>query len=261
MFPIGSSRRLLLFMQVRAPFILANADITPDRKCAGSFMEAYFSNFIEGTEFAVGEAVEITFEGRVPEARPQGGHDVLGAYLQLIDLGERSATSIDADAFIDEVQERHRNLMAQRPSVRPGVLKTKPNQAGNTAFVHPDLVRGTLREGVSILRSIADPPARDAAPLAAPATAPTAPPAAKPARPAPAATTPPAARPVPIAAPAPSWGPPETMPLAMPGPKMPRPRSDRAARTMAMASAMVGWLAPNVKVNWENSVEPMPTIS
>jgi hypothetical protein len=157
MFPIGSSRRLLLFMQARAPVIVANADLTPDRKRAGSFMEAYFSNFIEGTEFAVGEAVEIIFEGRVPEVRPQDSHDVLGAYLQLMDLGERSATSIDADTFIDEIQERHRNLMAQRPSVQPGVLKTKPNQAGNTAFVHPDLVRGTLRDGVSILRSIADP--------------------------------------------------------------------------------------------------------
>lgn len=120
-------------------------------------MEAYFSNFIEGTEFAIGEAVEIVFEGRIPESRPADGHDVLGTYLQLIELGNRSALSTDADGFIDEVQERHRNLMAQRPDILPGAFKTRPNQAGNTAFVHPDLVRGTLREGVNILRSISDP--------------------------------------------------------------------------------------------------------
>jgi hypothetical protein len=149
--------KLVAFMQARAPVTVANADTSPERKRAGAFMEAYFSNFIEGTEFAVGEAIEIVFEGRVPETRPEDGHDVLGAYLQLINLGERSAMAIDADVFIDEVQERHRNLMAPRPSVLPGVLKTKPNQAGNTAFVHPDLVRGTLGEGVSILRSISDP--------------------------------------------------------------------------------------------------------
>jgi hypothetical protein len=148
--------KLVEFMQARAPVTVADADTSPDRKRAGAFMEAYFSNFIEGTEFAVGEAVEIVFEGRIPETRPEDGHDVLGAYLQLMDLGERSAMSIDADAFIDEVQERHRNLMAPRPSILPGVLKTKPNQAGNTAFVHPDLVCGTLREGVNILRSISD---------------------------------------------------------------------------------------------------------
>jgi hypothetical protein len=149
--------KLVEFMQARSPFTVPNADISPDRNRAGAFMEAYFSNFIEGTEFAVGEAVEIVFEGRVPETRPEDGHDVLSTYLQLMDSGERSANSIDADAFIDEVQERHRNLMAPRPSIQPGVLKTKPNQAGNTAFVHPDLVRGTLREGVGILRSISDP--------------------------------------------------------------------------------------------------------
>lgn len=149
--------KLVEFLQARAPSIIANADTSPDRSRAGAFMEAYFSNFIEGTEFAVGEAVEIVFEGRIPESRPADGHDVLSTYLQLIELGDRSALSTDPDTFIDEVQERHRSLMAQRPGILPGVFKAKPNQAGNTAFVHPDLVRGTLREGVNILRSISDP--------------------------------------------------------------------------------------------------------
>ena len=68
-------------------------------------------------------------------------------------------------------------------------------------------------------------------------------------------------KPVPTAAPAPSCGPPETRPLAMPGPKMPRPSSDSAASTSAMASSMVGWLPPKPAVNSENSVEPMPTMT
>src|SRR3546814_19685016 len=67
------------------------------------------------------------------------------------------SSDVCSSDLIDEVQERHRNLMTQRPGIQPGVLKTKPNQAGNTAFVHPDLVRGTLREGVNVLRSITDP--------------------------------------------------------------------------------------------------------
>lgn len=154
---IGRVVKLVEFLQTRAPLIIPNPDISPERGRAGAFMEAYFSNFIEGTEFAIGEAVEIVFEGRIPENRPADGHDVLGTYLQLVELGQRSAIATDADTFIDEVQERHRNLMTQRPGIQPGVLKTKPNQAGNTAFVHPDLVRGTLREGVNVLRSITDP--------------------------------------------------------------------------------------------------------
>jgi Fic family protein len=136
---------------------MLDADTTPERKTAGAFMEAYFSNFIEGAEFSIEEAVEIVFEGKMPEARPEDGHDVLGAYQQLIDLGSRSAAVIDADAFIDEIQERHRRLMEAHPSVKPGVFKTKPNQAGDTTFVDPSLVRGTLREGMTLFRSLTDP--------------------------------------------------------------------------------------------------------
>ena len=149
--------KLVSFLQARAPYTVPNADPTPERARAGAFIEAYFSNFIEGTEFAIDEAAAIIFEGRVPETRPEDGHDILGTFLQLIDLGNRSALATDADAFIDEVQDRHRTLMTPRPSIQPGVLKSKPNQAGNTSFVHPDLVRGTLREGVNILRSVSDP--------------------------------------------------------------------------------------------------------
>ena len=36
----------------------------------------------------------------------------------------------------------------------------------------------------------------------------------------------------------------------MPGPKMPRPSSESAASTIAMASSMVGWLPPKPAVNW-----------
>lgn len=154
---IGRLIKLVQYMQSRAPVTVVDADTTPERRMSGAFMESYFSNFIEGTEFAIGEAIEIVFEGKMPDARPEDGHDVLGTYLQLIDLGGRSAAEIDADTFIDEVQERHRRLMDARPSIRPGAFKTKPNQAGDTSFVHPDLVRGTLREGMTVFRSLSDP--------------------------------------------------------------------------------------------------------
>ncbi|HBI20127.1 MAG TPA: cell filamentation protein Fic [Brevundimonas sp.] len=154
---IGRLVKLVDYLQTRAPVSILNADTTPERKTAGAFMEAYFSNFIEGTEFPVGEAVEIVFQGKMPDARPEDGHDILGTYLQLVDLGDRSAAAVDADAFIDEIQERHRLLMEARPSVRPGLFKTRPNKAGDTSFVAPDLVAGTLREGMTIFRSISDP--------------------------------------------------------------------------------------------------------
>jgi hypothetical protein len=149
--------RLVRYLQDRAPTIISNQDTTPERLTAGAFMEAYFSNFIEGTEFSINEAVDIVFGGKIPAARPADGHDVLGTYLQLVDLGERSAGAVDADVFLEEIQERHRQLMLARPAVKPGIFKDRPNKAGDTTFVHPDLVIGTLREGINILSSLSDP--------------------------------------------------------------------------------------------------------
>ena len=41
-----------------------------DRPFVGSLRLAYFFNLIEGTEFAVDEAEDIIFKGRIPKARP-----------------------------------------------------------------------------------------------------------------------------------------------------------------------------------------------
>lgn len=145
------------YLNSRAPYVVESRDTTPGRKVSGAFIEAYFSNFIEGTEFSVEEAVEIVFEGKIPDARPEDGHDVLGAYLQLLDLGTRPSSALSADEFLDEIQARHHEMMKARPGVLPGQFKTKPNQAGDTTFVRPDQVKGTIREGMSILRTLTDP--------------------------------------------------------------------------------------------------------
>jgi len=44
------------------------------------FFESYFSNFIEGTEFDIGEAYEIVYEGVIPQERSDDAHDVLGTF-------------------------------------------------------------------------------------------------------------------------------------------------------------------------------------
>lgn len=46
--------------------------------------------------------------------------------------------------------------MSARPEDRPGQFKEKPNRAGSTHFVAPDLVRGTLRQGFDLSRSLTD---------------------------------------------------------------------------------------------------------
>ena len=60
------------------PFDLA---ATPDEAATSlPFFEAYFSNFIEGTEFSIDEAEVIVVSRTIPQERPEDAHDVLGTF-------------------------------------------------------------------------------------------------------------------------------------------------------------------------------------
>lgn len=143
-------RRLELFdalqaqlMQTPLPHRAAHADSFP----ALSFIEAYFSNWIEGTEFELAEAEEIVFEGAVPEGRFEDAHDVLGTFGLVDNPDLRARVPIGPDDLLDLLRSHHGLMLARRPAVNPGSFKLRPNRAGATTFVHPDLVEGTLIEG------------------------------------------------------------------------------------------------------------------
>lgn len=136
-----------------------------ESRTAACFIEAYFSNYIEGTRFPIEVAKDIVFNGIVPDNRPQDGHDVLATFQQLADLevgvpleepGQR-LPPIDYASFRSEIVARHADLMAARPEVSPGKFKSLPNVAGSTSFVVPELVEGTLRAAVERLSDVHDP--------------------------------------------------------------------------------------------------------
>ncbi len=111
------------------------------------FFEAYFSNFIEGTEFTIDEAERIIHSGEIPTTRPEDAHDVLGTYRIVSDPIGRAAVPEDAEQLLSLLRLRHRAVMSGRPDKRPGEFKEQRNQAGSYVFVEPDLVEGTLVEG------------------------------------------------------------------------------------------------------------------
>ena len=113
-----------------------------------AFFEAYFSNFIEGTEFLVSEAEEIVFGGGVPVDRPEDAHDVLGTYDLVSHPAARSAVPGDFDSLESILRSTHARLLASRSEMAPGEYKTRANRAGQTEFVAPALVRGTLARGM-----------------------------------------------------------------------------------------------------------------
>jgi len=114
-----------------------------------AFFESYFSNYIEGTTFEIEEAEEIVFDRKIPEKRPKDAHDILGTFELAADLNEMRKTPKDSAELIHLIQQRHLVMMNRRPEAQPGVFKDRPNRAGDTHFVRPDEVLGTLHRGFS----------------------------------------------------------------------------------------------------------------
>jgi len=120
-----------------------------------SFYEAYFSNFIEGTEFTIEEAEAIVFEGAMPADRPRDAHEVLGTFDLVSDPALNARTPSSADDLLGLLKLAHARIMAMRPEERPGEFKTVANRSGGTEFVSPRRVRGTLQRGYQHYASLA----------------------------------------------------------------------------------------------------------
>lgn len=125
-----------------------------------SFFEAYFSNYIEGTEFTVEEAEDIVFNGKIIENRSEDSHDVKGTFAAIISERWRKQPAATEDEFLAWIKSVNALVMQARSDKRPGEWKEKPNQAGSSLFVLPGLVPGTLREGFARIISLTDPVAR-----------------------------------------------------------------------------------------------------
>ncbi len=155
--------RLTLFEQMvgrlsaRAPGgVVALAD-QGDRRATLPFYEAYFSNFIEGTEFTLAEAERLVLHGEIPSGRPADARDITATYAIVADPTRRGVVPANQNEFIDLLGSRHGEVLAGRPDKRPGRFKHLGNRAGSTEFVAPDLVEGTLRSAFDAAAPLADP--------------------------------------------------------------------------------------------------------
>ena len=152
--------RLPLF---QALFAALRASTWPDRPDAAAtlpafgnaaFFDAYFSNYIEGTDFPVEQAIRIVFQGEIPASRPADADDVLGTYRLVASRDEMRRLPADFGGFLALLQGRHGTIMEGRPEKGPGRFKEVSNQAGATTFVAPELVVGTLRQGFGMYQAL-----------------------------------------------------------------------------------------------------------
>jgi len=130
------------------------ADPNDPRWSCLPFFEAYFSNYIEGTEFELDEATDLVYEGKVPHGRTQDGRDLTGTYQVVNDLIEMSSVATSGEQFVELLRYRHSIILAGRPEKNPGRLKEVANRAGDSVFVRPDLAEGTLRAGFARLAEL-----------------------------------------------------------------------------------------------------------
>lgn len=158
--------RLELFEQLASelqqnPLIVPGVDPNEDRYLQ-AFVETYFSNYIEGTEFEIEEAHDIVVNGRPLEYREDDSHDILGTYQAILASKHDPRLPESAEQFVGQLQEWNRLVIESRTDKRPGEFKTQANRAGNTVFVSPDMVIGTLMKGFEIIMSGATPANRAA---------------------------------------------------------------------------------------------------
>ena len=100
------ARRIDLFVALHADLAKQAPVPRPDPARAGEdsllpFFDAYFSNFIEGTEFEVDEVRAIVFEGRLPQERPEDAHSYLTG-LKALSQNGRTQTLIRLLDFLQK---------------------------------------------------------------------------------------------------------------------------------------------------------------
>lgn len=119
-----------------------------------SFFESYFSNYIEGTEFEIDEAEKIIFEKSEINHRHQDSHDVMSVFDVVQDYTEMVTVPNNADELTNLLSQRHALIMAARPEKRPGKLKLSINKAGDSVFVKPEQVEGTISQAFSVYNKL-----------------------------------------------------------------------------------------------------------
>ncbi len=122
-----------------------------------AFFEAYFSNYIEGTEFELEEARRIIETNSPMPSRDEDSHDILGTYNLVSNRVEMSVTPTNPEELLEILLYRHKILLHARKAMNPGQFKDKNNRSGETYFVDHTLVRGTLTKGFDFYRALTHP--------------------------------------------------------------------------------------------------------
>jgi hypothetical protein len=104
----------------------------------------------------------MVVQGRPLQYREDDSHDILGTYQAILKSKADSSIPQVFDTFATLLKDWNRQVIESRSAKSPGEFKTESNRAGNTVFVLPELVVGTLEKGYETIMSAATPENRAA---------------------------------------------------------------------------------------------------
>ena len=106
-------------------------------------------------EFELEEAHQIVMSATPLKYREDDSHDVIGTFNAI--MASRNKPLADTrEAFERQLLDWNAQVIFSRRSKNPGHWKERGNQAGNTVFVSPPLVLGTLAKGFELPQSASD---------------------------------------------------------------------------------------------------------
>lgn len=157
--------RVDLFQALAQRLALTPPVVLPERTDQdprlAAFIESYFSNYIEGTEFELDEAREVVLENREIAYREDDSHDIRSTFAAILESRGRTFPT-SAEAFVQQLAAWNRQVIFARADKRPGEWKERRNRFGDTFFVDPELVPGTLEKGFEVIAATHDPAVRAA---------------------------------------------------------------------------------------------------
>lgn len=118
------------------------------------FFEAYFTNYIEGTEFEIEEAEKIVYDASHRYERHKDGNDIKKTYEMVKSIANNPIHFINYEDFESALKNVHYTMMGHRDEIIVGRFKEKINRSGTLRFVVPEQVIPTLKKGFELYQSL-----------------------------------------------------------------------------------------------------------
>lgn len=152
-------KRLGMFEKVREYLLSTPPLIFPAKKQNTLFFfEAYFTNYIEGTEFEIEEAEKIVFDPRHRYERHKDGNDIVATYGVIQNIVSSPMSYDTYEDFERCLKQTHHTMMAHRKDeICVGEFKKKINRSGALRFVLPEQVVPTLKKGFALFMTLDEP--------------------------------------------------------------------------------------------------------